>query len=382
MRKSKVKVNQLWQLILGFVLINFSVFMPLFSANASVLSDTAASMSPGEWKLLDAPIPKGYFITESTTSQPPASQSLAQIDTGYWDPPSKRVYFIGAGHGMIPLFAQYDEATNSWLSGSLEGFGGHTHGYDHNALDIVNRKLFRAKYNSTRSFIYDLDTQAWSENFNPTLPKYLGIINAFEYFPEVNGLLLLDYRQEKVRMLKHGSTQWETILENTGINGYQSMMEYNPVHHIMYLGGGYNDGTGAYTLKNLFVLDKDFNLKEVASSPRGFVLSYSNDKGSTNTVDPVTGNLLIFANDGNLYEYHYDKNVWSTKPANYPPIMAEGRYPALASVSIRIDTYGVIMIIKTRGESLSEAWLYKHSPSEIVPPPTQPKNLSIKKVGL
>src|SRR5688500_10275113 len=100
------------QLFLVIHALILSCFLPGVSS-ASVLSDAAAAMKPGEWKVLNTPEPAGMQAAFQGTNG--ASGFIFGFATEIrWDPHGRRAHYIGMDHSCCANSRQtthvaYDE---------------------------------------------------------------------------------------------------------------------------------------------------------------------------------------------------------------------------------------------------------------------------------
>ena len=124
---------------------------------ASTLSNVANSMQPGTWAQLNT---NGFNTNYLLYPNGPNTNITTQFfGEGTWDPTSKKVLFLGAGHYNYSQLHVYSDSTNTWTRGknvpnAPTGFG---HGYNHNAIDINGRVL---------GFIYVKPTEILFKQYN------------------------------------------------------------------------------------------------------------------------------------------------------------------------------------------------------------------------
>jgi hypothetical protein len=90
------------------------------------------------------------------------------------------------------------------------------------------------------------------------------------------------------------------------------------------------------------------------------------------TVDPVSGNFLVFGTNGSFYVYNIITNTWQLRPQQnlFDPIH-NGTSAIWQVVATPVSTYGVVMFVKWNN-SQSTVYLYKHTASETIAPSVPP----------
>lgn len=351
--------------------------------HASVLSDLAATMQPGDWK----EVPQGSSFKGGAIFVPAGGSGsiLEFTDEVQRDPRSKKLYILGcarsdAGIGNYQCgsttsedakFIVYDEATNSWSEGPPAGINSWPHGYDHAALDPQNGDYYYREYHNKN--IWRLKNGQWS-----TLPAAPAVSdppgnNAMEYFPGI-GLVVPNPREKDGEFYVYSpSTNSWTIISEDFEGDYSQFTEYNPVHNFLYFGGG---NSWAH---HLYKLDANKNVTRLTDSP----VEMGTHTGCTGvqTIDPLTGKLVVFGCDvgrqavNGVYEYDPTTNSWA-RTGTHPLTWYD-----LTSAAAPLPEYGVIFVASYTGGGTGKIWLYKHSAGTPAPrdttPPSPPLNLKL-----
>jgi hypothetical protein len=163
-----------------------------------------------------------------------------------------------------------------------------------------------------------------------------------------------------VHVYRAATNSWVGPLNTTPLSDtgdYHNVAEYNPVHKVVIFGGG--NGSGA-----LYKLSANGAVTPLTAAP--FPLRVIE---SIVTVDPVSGDYLVFGRNGEFYKFDVTDGpagTW-TRLAGPPPFAS----PLLGSSSSTVDlvvaapisTYGVVMFIKhiPGNASQTKVYLYKHS---------------------
>lgn len=330
----------------------YAIFALVFgysgAAIASELGELAASMAPGTFAELDTGLSGDFLYTEG------AAQSMfAFADSANWDPISNRFSFLGSPHGAHDKLIIYDEATNSWQSGPVPcGTDCFPHAWDHNAMNPATGDAYFRIFGSRD--VYELPAGAAQWTKLPSIPSTVldGIhcCGGLEFFPELGGLVYAD--GWGVALFEKSSSEWTRLHGDFGLQ-YQSFVEYNPVHHLMLLGGGNGPN-------DLFKLDAAGQLTQLGAPPIPLGITQS-----LVTVDPVTGLYLVYDNEDQLYQYDISTDVWGKLEVPVPSFRqdADGYVHV---VEAAIPAHGVVMFVTSHNGSPStdgaKVYLYKHAP--------------------
>jgi hypothetical protein len=136
------------------------------------------------------------------------------------------------------------------------------------------------------------------------------------------------------------------------MGNYQTTGIYNPVHHVMLFGGGNNSSNTT----DLYKLDVTSTITRLNDAPQGMGVMQS-----VLTVDPVSGDYLVFFSDGTFWSYDVMTQTWTKQPGSnfFDPVIA-GCNSVCGVLAVSISTYGVNMFIVYAPGS-SRVYLYKHS---------------------
>jgi len=316
--------------------------------NDLTLGDAASRLSPGQWGRLHTAGGVAGLSGDLFDAYP--GTVLGYIDKGKWDSFLRRVFFIGQGHYSNLKFIQYDEASNRWSvlpkppwDGSPAELVGH--GYQHNSINPANGDLYWRKFNSLKFYRLDRASGQWTQLPEPVISQ-VGIAGGVEYFPEMGGVVFA--ARKTVATFVNG--RWTTLYNGTlPMAEYHNVAIYSKPHQVVYLGGG-NDSRELYKMSPGQVITR---LPDPPVAPAVAT--------TVTTADPVSGNLLLFADAGAAYQFVPGANAWSRLVLNVSPIRT-----VEDTVAIPIDTYGVIMFVRgNRGNP--EVWLYRHAPEAAVP---------------
>lgn len=352
--------------IIFTALVLFYAFKPVAAQTQTTLGQLAASMQPGTW----APL--------ATLNINP---TLAQINGGatgniipfaedlVWDSTSRQVLFIGGDHihtngSDFPRFVRYSVDTNTWqIMPRPSWFGASTmHAYDQNALSTTTRILYHLTPDGGLTRTYSLNSGAWGTI--PDLPaSAYSCCEAIAYFPELEGLVFIHLG--RVFLYKESDGKWSTLA--TGLNtSYHSIAEYNPVHKVVVFGGG-NDSS-----KNFYKIDSSGTVTALKPSPKNLEVPRI-----AFTVDPVSGDYLVFTNAKEFYVYKVSTDSWHLQSGTVPIWNSDPASQIGGVVHTPIPTFGVTMFVTCDGNNC-KVNLYKHAATAPPPaPPAAPTNFKV-----
>ena len=347
----------------------FAVF-PM-TAPASVVSDLAASMLPGEWK----EVPQGSSFGGGSIFIPAGGSGnlIEYMVEAQRNPFTKKIYLIGCAKGAAAQnyrcgssttdpdakFVVYDEATNSWAEMPSAPISTFPHTYDHAALDPdTGDYYFREDHNKA---IWRYTGGQWIKlPPAPNLGSEPGS-NAAEFFPELGGLVVPNPRNNsgEIYLYTVASNSWSIIPDDFAGDSLQ-FTEYNPVHKFLYFGGG----LGAES--HLYKLGANKKVTRLADAPAPLGIA---DCASLQATDPLTGKLVVFScPDNSTYEYDPSSNSWK-KTGTHALVDPFNR---LRAASVPLNDYGVIFVAVNTSDGKGKIYLYKHTAGSPPPPDTTP----------
>ncbi|MEX0715530.1 MAG: M56 family metallopeptidase [Planctomycetaceae bacterium] len=302
----------------------------------TALASLASRLEPGAWAELKT---EGY--TRELVFPDGKEHILSYADSAAWDPVSRQLLFVGGLYSEQVKMIVYREADNSWRTGFPPRDG--TFAYDYNTVDS-RRGVFYWKSRRDRKSIYrfDIQSEKWSDT--PLLPegmKDLGKFGGMVYFPEMDGLVLVSAGM--VHHFSPATQTWRVIRTDLPMGKHQNFAEYDPVRKLVLFGGG-------NSASDLHRLDADGTVTTLNPAP--FELRVQADrKGSTRTIDPVSGEFLVLDADGTLHAYDVRSDSWK-RCEKSAAVQREG-----GIVAAPIPAHGVVMFVNT-----GSVWLYKHEP--------------------
>ena len=319
-------------------------------ASASTLSDAAATLQPGQWRVLNT-----TNLNRATLDDGAGYHVFYYTEDLTWDPVSRQLLFAGGGHGTDAEFLRYRESSNAWTRtkpGGSQWHASFSHGYDHNAIaPALGKFYFRQPAYDPSNYleIYNIASNTWSRS--APMPYRPGCCGGIEYFPELNGLVLAN-GDAGLLLYDPAANRWSE-LSGAGWGDYHNFAEYSPVHKVMIFGGAESSGTNA-----VFRLNASRQITRLANAPGHLGTTHS-----VVTTDPVSGNFLVFF-DNAFYELNPATNTWRRMSANAPWQSSGGVWGVVATP---ISTYGVVAVVKYAGDS-SKVYLYRHTAGGASPP--------------
>jgi len=332
-------------------------------AYATALSDLAAAIQPGQWRILNSDGDGSGFSGGLLAVEPPAN-ILQFADKGLWNPNTRQVLFFGEGHLSSMKFISYTEGTNRWQiepkppwdctpGCNLAGVLGHS--YHHSTINPVNGDLYVRRYNSRTVHKLSKASNTWSQL--PNMPEDLPCCAALEYFPELGGLVAVG--GGTVLTYNVSANQWQTKATGLAMGPYHNVAYYNAANRVVLFGGGNSSS-------DLYKIDSSGSITKLRNAPSSFGIN-----STINAVDPITGHLLIFGGSSG-YEYDVQSNTWNSFNPGADPFPVSNPDSRVAdTMATAIPTYGVILVVHYEA-SQSRAYLYKHAPGSVPPPDTTP----------
>lgn len=331
-------------------------------AHATVLSDLAATMQPGEWRELST---TGFNTGDILVPTGGAGNIIEYTDEVQRNPLTKKMYIIGcarsnAGAGNYQCgntgtedagWIEFDENTNTWARMPTAPTDTGFHTYDHAAIDPATGDYYFREI-SNRVWKYSGGLWTLLPNIAPSAYD-TACCGGLEFFPERNELIFVDGSTQRLFVWRPGQTSWSTVSIGPTLGDYEIFTEYNARRKVLYMGGGNGDDYG------LVVMNELGTLTRVASSPAELGQS-----GSVQSIDPNTGNLLLFASNNQIYEYDPLTDTWALRGSH--PLV--GGYNFMAA-AVPVPEYGVVFAVKYDFGN-SKVYLYKNSTASSTSAPT------------
>src|SRR5947209_8203286 len=361
------------------VLAFINVQVHITSAASTALRSLAASMQPGTW---------ASFTTNNINQTLSNTGGAAGSIFGYteyikWDRVGHRLYYMGSDHSTsstqqnFARHVQYDEASNAWTILPQQSFGifspgNGAHGYDHGAIDPVNRYFYWRRYTDLTVYRYNMDTGVWNAMPQNNVIQFNSCCVGIDYFPELHGVLWAgDENGDNggVTRLNDATGQWDRIGQAAAypMGDLHNFAEYNPVFKVMVFGGG---ESGASPRK-IYKLNASGVVTPLKDPPFDVGIN-----STIFTVDPVSGDYLVFTNTSQFYVYNVSTDTWTLRASGSSVPIWTTTYgnPIFGAVGGPIDTYGVNVFVTCDGPNNCRVNIYKHSASSGTPPPPPPSD--------
>ena len=365
---SKVKCENVLALRPALVL---GLVVTAGAAHASVLSDLAAQMNPGEWRELVTSNFAG--MTLPNTPGDGTSPFIEFTDKAVRNNTTKKIYIMGCARGTDPNaayrcgnaagadagYVTYDEATNSWSRDTTAPVRSAAHAYDHAALNTANGDYYYLESEEGLSpKLWKLSGGVWSTLPYPQSTGSPAV--ALEWFPERGVMTLFDGGNgftPKLHSLTPGGS-WSVASVNYQNMGAETFSRYSAARKLLYFGGGNALGGGTNNGRVLFTQDQAGTITRRADGPIPMGVGGS---GGRMVVDPVTGNLLTFESatpgNGHVFDYDPSKDQWSQMGVH--PLGNSGGQ--LIGVFTAVQEAGVVFAVTYNSPTSSKVYLYRHA---------------------
>ena len=359
-------------LIILLIVLGFTIFeVHNISAATTALGNLAASMQPGTWAQL----------TTNNINPTLSDNGVSGIIFGFteyikWDPVGHRLYYLGGDHFAsgtpVMRHVQYDENSNSWSilpeQSWFTAFA--SHGYDHGAIDPVHRFFYYRPPGNLTMYRWNMDTKVWTAMPDNNVIQYDSCCVGIDYFPELHGVIWASDENGDnggLSRLNDDTGQWDRVAKPAAypMGEYHNFAEYNPVRKVLVFGGG----TGGSATRQIYKLDATGAVTPLATAPIDLGI-----QDSIFTVDPVSGDYLVFTKNNQFYVYNVVTDAWTLKASGSSvPIWTTSYSDAVHGVVAGpIDTYGVNVFVTCDGSNNCKVNLYKHSSGNPSPPPPNP----------
>lgn len=346
-----------------------SLSLAAVAAGASQLGDAAAAMQAGQWRQLATSNINATLIASGASGI-----VFGFTETIKWDPTSRQLFFLGGDHADVPHFIRYQESTNSWARLPRPSWMGSAtmHGYDHTAIDAQRRFLYHRPYPGGSSVHrYNIDTQSWSSLPAPpnSVMGYDNCCVGIDFFPELDAVVYASVESGNdgaLVKLDVTTNQWSRVTQPVLTMGtLHHFAEYNPVHKVVLFGGG--DGS-----RNVYKVNASGQVTTLRQAPVTLGV-----QSSIVTVDPISGDYLVFTEAGQFYVYKVATDTWTAQSgASALPIWTTSYSNAVHGVvAAPIATHGVTLFVTCNGSNDCRVNLYKHGSGNPVPTPASPTNV-------
>jgi hypothetical protein len=343
------------------------------SSDGTAMGTLAAQMSPGTWAELNT---SGIEVALGQTGGATGSL-LPYTDEGIWNPATKEFFFAGGDHNSQQRFVRYAASTNAWTieprppwmpSGVVQD-----HAYDYQAIDPGRQLYYYAQHR------YHIPTRTW-QNDLPTagLPGFGRAAFAQEYFPGLGMVIIGNYGgTSAIYLLRDGAASWQVLASNLITGIIHLVAEYDPVHQVMVLGGGDNDGSPYFN--QLYRLERSGAVTRLKPAP----VNKITQNQSVLTVDPVSGDFLLVDSGRTFWRWNAVTDTWTQLSSNIPLFIDPYNYNNNAAgliIAAPVPTYAITMFVQFTGSYTHKVFLYKHvgAAAPDTTPPAAPTALRVE----
>lgn len=266
---------------------------------------------------------------------------------GYWDESRKAGIFVGGGHGSSTVckHIEYDDSANFWFTIDDNLPGGFAHAYEHNVHNSLNGELYH-RLAPTDDLWRKTLSGPWG--FWDVIDSFSGsggsIANAVEFFPDYGaqgGLVVNDASPSAAggtHIYDFAGDSWQKISSqrfgSDATGRYHTASVYLPSEQVVLVGGG-NGNTGIAQVNSSGAYSGRNNAPD----------NWGVNNGGIMIADPGPGqNMLLFTDDGNVYEHDYGADSWGIV-ASHPFFQQVGGWIFM----IPVTDYGVIMAVELGG---------------------------------
>lgn len=376
--------------------------------NATVLSDAAAKLSPGQWVSFSV---NGFNNGAVFQVSCFGGTSLFQYtDKANWLPTAGVASIIGGIHmdalGPSCIGAKnirYTESTNTFdeAAGHVpccddtwwpQGYYSDGHDYHNNTSSTVTGDTYHAQNSSGKVMRWQASSNSWSQCSVAAAGQAWGfqVTQALEYFPNRNSLILMNNQGGMWELpLVNGDCTGTWVLRGSGYNGGFSPQltdNSNPVNMSLY-----NNQSKYSSRCNCIVFGGNnklmrynsngtFSAVNMTGAPGLIGVPGSPTQGTIFTVDPATGMILLWSGNNaaqGYYQYDPLNDTW-TFVTNSSPFFSAGDIFERVAIPISTcigGTCNVIMFIQSSyGGGTGSVYLFKAGAG--TPDTTPPSNVS------
>jgi hypothetical protein len=329
--------------------------------DGTAIGTLAASMSPGQWRELTTTGADAAFSADTSIFE--------YADRMVWDPIGKQALFYGSsdpGGAANHKFIRYQASTNAWTQLPKPPWASSyliMHSYKHQAVDVVNRRLYyRPMGSDNRDVRYvslDNPSSSWVSIPDIAGLDYVQDASALDYFHGRGTIILhsgaINGTQSGLTEYDPRTRAWTGFTQTFSPRGdLHALLECNAVHNFCIFGGG--DQT-----RNIWRVNADRSVTALTPAPfRDFSTRYADT-----TVDPISGHYLVLTRDNEFWQLDArGAGTWTriSSGSQVPAFVGyDDVHATFHGVAATVSTYGVILYAQWR-RSGSKVWLYKHAP--------------------
>lgn len=308
------------------------------TSDATELGRVASALAPGEWGELpvDPSLPALALHPHLTTWS----------DTGVWNPVRRRVQWVGSPGSCCADPARYDlilydVATNTWSRETTPWPDDAGHAYDGNAIDPDTGIHYFARSSNVQRF----DGSGWTRLPSPG-PQTVAV--GLTWFRSRRELVLLGSRISRW----DGASWTEVPMEGVTFGSYHTFAEYNPVHDVVWLGGGNGGDTRSAVLR------ADGTVTQLADAP----VRLSSSGVSMKTYDPVTGLYVVeSADEDRWFTFDVVADVWTEITDRVRAARSDRWLRTARDFVTPIDDCGVLLYFQATAAPEYRLHVYRHA---------------------
>jgi hypothetical protein len=377
-------------MILATILLILCSVSPLW---ATALDDAATTATAGQFVQLQSPQVTGLTTTLTQATHPAGTPTgcaeaasahniLEFQDKGTWDRKNKKAYIYGGGHNSGHKLISYTDSTSTWAEHGNASFAPDCHYAHLYGKQTFNPHLgyFYLRGNGLSQIVYRYDPAAQTYSPLPTLPTSMGAIAGLEYFPDIGKLVLygrlgLSGGTSSILTYQEGDAAWTVVANNIQTScGDGDRALYNPRWRVMmffpcttqsglltWYTWNASQGTGAADLVSM----------PAGPAPWGY-----QGTGQIVTVDPVSGDVLVFNDGKQFWKFDFTTNAWTRLTGLEASVPFWGAHSvgnpsggnaddAWSVVAVPDPSHGGVIFLTCGGStscsSLPRMYFYKHA---------------------
>lgn len=315
----------------------------------TVLAQAAQSIGAGQWAELPdnaslAGLDLHYHLT-------------AWADTGVWNPVRRAVQWVGspgsccadpAAYKML----SYDVASDTWQVLDTPWGNDPGHAYDGNALDPATGLHYFARGGAD---IRAWDGSSWGDPL-PEAPFYASVAVGLTWFGDALGGAggLLHVGSTDDVGVFDGQSWTAPDLQIAGWGGYHMFAEYNPVHHVVWLGAG-NDGERQHAR-----LTAELAAQQLQEAP----ISLNATGAAQKTYDPRSGTFIVLSEEQEdvvtWWTYDIVTDSWTDITAAMQAALPSSWGTTGLRFMVPLDDCGAILLFR-HVDAERRVYLYRHT---------------------
>ena len=229
------------------------------------------------------------------------------------------------------------------------------HGYDHSVINPATGDFYHRKAGDRIVRIYNQADSTWSD-LPPHIISYNSCCVGKAFYPEMNSILYTSVESgTNGSLIRYdlNSGQWMRVgaAASLPMGTLHQFAEYNPVHKVVVFGGNQYE---------MYKVDSTGTITRLKQTPIRVGI-----QATVFTVDPVSGDYLVFNMDRQFYKYDVTTDTWTRQSGTVP--IYTSRYNGSdvhGVVATPVSTYGVTLFVTCNGSDC-RVTLYKGSTTSV-----------------